>query len=643
MVRKHGKALLEMVDTTVSAFQEVLGNNAPAERAPKRAASPDRQSAPSRPLRMPLKAAPDQSWKERYLPPGIKILVVEDDPELRSVVSNIFSGFQCQIIEAASCATAFELACSHQPDLVLMDFELPDSNGYQLIHRLRQNEALFSTPVVMLTGSPRAFTLAENLEWEVSALLRKPARPHEVIDTVSSILGGRLPLLRGDTPPIPAVPAPPPVEPPPPPAPDPASEIQDLLASNAKDSCEIEPDKPEASDVHDMGADAAPVIRLVNTIMGMAVDKKASDLHLEPQENDIRVRFRVDGRLLPQLEIPRHMGPAITARIKVMANLDISEKRLPQDGRFRMRLSANRKIDVRVSTLPSKYGEKVVMRLLGQSSISGDLDKLKMHPRDRQCIETALGNPSGLILATGPTGSGKTTTLYTMLSSLNTPDRNIITVEDPIEYDLPGITQVAVRNEAGVTFERTLRAFLRQDPDVILVGEIRDAETAEIALKAAVTGHLVLSTLHTNDAVTSVSRLINMGAPAYMVAAAVRLVVAQRLVRVLCPHCKALGSASDAEKRLLSNEEAGRLASTYVAVGCPKCDGIGYRGRTPVMEVLPVASAAMRELISRGCPQDTLLSLAMSEGLRPLRLAALQLVESGDTSLSEALKIVVSE
>jgi type IV pilus assembly protein PilB len=570
-------------------------------------------------------------------------LVVEDDPELRAVVANIFHGFQCQVIEAACGATAFELACRHQPDIVLMDFELPDFNGYQLIHRMRQSDALLPIPVIMLTGSPRAFTLAENLEWEVSALLRKPARPKEVIDTVSAILGGRLPLRREDMPPIPSVPVPPPAIAPPPPAPDHASELQDLLASNAKDSCEIEPEEPQSSDVHDIGADAAPVIRLVNTVMSLAVDKKTSDIHLEPQENAIRVRLRVDGRLLPQLEIPRNMGPAITARIKVMASLDIAEKRMPQDGRFRMRLSGGRKVDVRVSTLPSKYGEKVVMRLLGQSSISGDLSQLKMHVRDRQCLETALGNPSGLILATGPTGSGKTTTLYTMLAALNTPERNIVTVEDPIEYDLPGITQVAVRNEAGVTFERTLRAFLRQDPDVILVGEIRDAETAEIALKAAVTGHLVLSTLHTNDAVASVSRLINMGVPSYMVAAAVRLVVAQRLVRVLCPHCKTLGAPPDAEKRLLSNDEAARLTAAYTAVGCPKCDGIGYRGRAPVMEILPVTSAAMRELISRGCPQDTLLSLALTEGLRPLRWAALRLVEAGETSLSEALKIMVSE
>ena len=423
------------------------------------------------------------------------------------------------------------------------------------------------------------------------------------------------------------------------------AELQSLLGHTARQSYDFESDRPApVTDLHEAAAaDAAPIIKMVNAILGLAVDKKASDIHIEPQEKVVRVRFRIDGGLVPQLEVPISMCQPMTARLKIMASLNISERRIPQDGRFRMRLPDGRKLEIRLSTLPSRYGEKVVMRLLGQARISSDLRSLKLHQRDLDSMQAALANPNGLILVTGPTGSGKTSTLYTMISSLNSPDRNIVTAEDPVEYEMPGITQVNVRNEVGFTFEKALRAFLRQDPDVILVGEVRDAETANTALKAAVTGHLVLSTLHTNDAVTTVSRLVDMGVPSYMVAAAVRLVVAQRLVRTLCVHCKETWQPTDSQTRFLTKEEIRRLGTVQSAKGCERCDGIGYKGRTAVMEVLHIRTAPMREAITRGVSPDALQALAVAEGMRPLRRGALDLVERGETSLSEALKILVDE
>ncbi len=590
----------------------------------------------------------DESWREKTLPPATRILLVEDEPELRVALKRVFSRYDCQVFEAGDGESALVAVQLHHPHIVISDFEMPGMNGFELVRRMRHHEAMHGVPVMMLTGSPRAFNLAESLECELAVLLRKPIGGDALVEALSRTLGARLParsqadLDADDAREAATHHAPAPHD-----AADTRKgelELQALLGRTAREGYDFETDKPASTDMHDTAAaDAAPIIKMVNAILALAVDKKASDIHIEPQEKNVRVRFRVDGGLIPQLEVPLSMCPAMTARLKVMASLNISERRIPQDGRFRMRLPDGRKLEIRLSTLPSRYGEKVVMRLLGQARISGDLRSLKLHQRDLDCIQAALANPNGLILVTGPTGSGKTSTLYTMISSLNSTDRNILTVEDPVEYEMAGITQVNVRHEVGFSFDKALRAFLRQDPDVILVGEIRDSETANTALKAAVTGHLVLSTLHTNDAVTAVTRLCDMGVPPYMVAAAVRLVVAQRLVRTLCPHCKQSWQPTDSQTRFLTKEEIRRLTTVQSAKGCERCDGIGYMGRTAVMEVLHIRTAPMREAITRCVNPDALQALAVAEGMRPLRRGALDLVERGETSLSEALKILVDE
>jgi type IV pilus assembly protein PilB len=587
----------------------------------------------------------DESWREKTLPPGTKILIVEDEPELRIALKRVFSRYDCVIFEAGDGEHAIEIALAQLPHIVISDFEMPRLNGFELVRRMRHHDSLHGVPVMMLTGSPRAFNMAESLECELAVLLRKPIGGDALVEALARTLGARLPargeseLEEHDAREAASHHAPPEsVE-------DPRkmeAQLQDLLGRSAA-SYDLESDRP-VSDMHETSAaDAAPVIKMVDAILGMAVDKNASDIHIEPQEKVVRVRFRIDGNMIPQLEVPITMCQAITVRLKVMANLNISERRVPQDGRFRMRLPDGRKLEIRLSTLPSRYGEKVVLRLLGQARISADLRSLKLHQRDLECVQTALANPNGLVLVTGPTGSGKTSTLYTMISSLNSPDRNIVTAEDPVEYEMPGITQVNVRPDIGFTFDKALRAFLRQDPDVILVGEVRDAETANTALKAAVTGHLVLSTLHTNDAVTTVTRLVDMGVPPYMVAAALRLVVAQRLVRTLCVHCKESWQPTDSQTRFLTKEEIRRLQNVQSAKGCARCDGVGYKGRTAVMEVLSIRTAPMREAITRCVNPDALHALAVSEGMRPLRRGALDLVERGETSLSEALKILVDE
>ncbi len=578
--------------------------------------------------------APDESWKDKTLPPGTPILIVEDEPELRSALKRMLGRYDCRVIEASNGEEALAAALAEAPHAIVSDFEMPGCNGFEMIRRMRQHDALLHVPVLMLTGSPRAFNMAESLECEVLALLRKPAGASAVVDSLGRVLGARLPER--------AVPEPEEAAPEAKEA-DPRkaeAELQSLLGRAAH--CDVETER-QGSDMHEAAADAAPIIKMVDAILGLAVDKKASDVHIEPQEKAVRVRFRVDGSLVPQLEVPSSMSSPMAARLKIMASLNISERRVPQDGRFRVRLPDGRKLEVRLSTLPSRYGEKIVMRLLGQSRISGDLRSMKINQRDLDAMQSALANPNGLVLVTGPTGSGKTSTLYTMLAALNTPERNIVTAEDPVEYELPGVTQVTVRPDIGLTFAKALRAFLRQDPDVILVGEVRDQETADIALKASVTGHLVLSTLHTNDAVTSVTRLVDMGVPAYMVAAAVRLVVAQRLVRSLCMHCREAWTPTDSQTRCLTKDETRRLNMIWSPKGCARCAGTGYQGRQAVMEVLPIRSAPMREAITRGVSPDSLRGLALSEGMRPLRRAVLELVERGETSLTEALKIIVDE
>ncbi|HOI42885.1 MAG TPA: GspE/PulE family protein, partial [Elusimicrobiales bacterium] len=384
----------------------------------------------------------------------------------------------------------------------------------------------------------------------------------------------------------------------------------------------------------------SPLIQRVNRVLAAAVDMRASDIHIEPQETRVSVRVRVDGVLKQLTTLPISIHPRLTARIKIMSSLVITERRLPQDGQFRVQMRGQ-KIEFRVSTLPCLKGEKIVLRILGQSKLNSDLDQLAFSPRERHAVEVALKSPNGLILVTGPTGSGKTTTLYTMINLLNRPDVNIMTAEDPVEYEVPNVNQVKIRPAVGLTFESTLRAFLRQDPDIMLVGEIRDLETAEIAIKASITGHLVFSTLHTNSAPATITRLTHMGVAPYLVAASVKMVIAQRLVRKLCDHCKAAAALSEEDRSFLGEKEAGRLGQVYRPVGCHHCHHTGYSGRRPVFEVMPIESSEMRNMITTKTDVDELNRLAMREGMTSLREAALAAVEAGTTSIGEALKIMM--
>jgi MSHA biogenesis protein MshE len=383
----------------------------------------------------------------------------------------------------------------------------------------------------------------------------------------------------------------------------------------------------------------APVVRLLYSVFEQALRLRASDIHIEPQEKQLRIRFRIDGVLHVQTEADAKISSAVALRLKLMSGLDISEKRMPQDGRFAVRLRDGN-VDVRISTLPSQYGESVVMRLLSQSAGMLDLDKLKLPPAMRDALYRAIDKPSGLILVTGPTGSGKTTTLYGALNALNSTERKIITVEDPVEYRLPGLNQVQVMEKIDLTFEKVLRSTLRQDPDVILVGEMRDRETAEIGMRAAMTGHLVLSTLHTNDAISTPARLMDMGVASWMVAMSLQLVVAQRLVRVICPSCSAPHEPSAHEVAML-HRLAGPDADLNLlrkGKGCPDCGQTGFRGRTGVYEFLEM-TLPLIDAISN--PQPGLFTQKAREQMagQTLRRDAVRLVLEGLTTVDEAMRV----
>ncbi|OYY95314.1 MAG: MSHA biogenesis protein MshE [Hydrogenophilales bacterium 28-61-23] len=398
-------------------------------------------------------------------------------------------------------------------------------------------------------------------------------------------------------------------------------------------------------DVIDLGAlaathsaEEAPVMRLLQTLFEDAVQVRASDIHVEPQERNLQIRFRVDGVLSIATEADRKIGPALIQRLKLMADLDIAEKRLPQDGRFMLRLK-QRAIDMRMSTVPTQFGESAVLRLLVGSGSSGLAD-LAMSAGHFERFNRLIHRPHGLILVTGPTGSGKTTTLYAALADLNTPERKILTVEDPVEYRLPGINQIQVNDKIDLTFARALRAFLRQDPDVILLGEMRDAETAQIALRAALTGHLVLSTLHTNDTPSAAARLMDMGAPPYLLATSLAGIVAQRLVRKLCTACAAPAELEANELAWLRNEVLAGLdaGSTRKGKGCSHCNHTGYHGRQGIYELLEV-DAELATLLNRG--DTSAFRLAAQQRLigQTLRDEALRLVSAGITSVAEAMRV----
>ncbi len=395
---------------------------------------------------------------------------------------------------------------------------------------------------------------------------------------------------------------------------------------------------PATADLLDT-QDDAPVIRLINAIIAEAVKLKASDIHIEPYEKSLSVRLRIDGVLREILSLPARMTPVLTSRVKVMARLDIAEKRLPQDGRISLSLGG-KLIDVRVSTLPARFGERVVMRILDKEEASFDLDALGMPADALKRLQQALARPNGIILVTGPTGSGKTTTLYAALKLLNDPSRNILTVEDPVEYAIDGVGQTQINPKVGMTFAAGLRAILRQDPDIVMVGEIRDVETAEIAIQAALTGHLVLSTVHTNSAVGAITRLRDMGAEPFLLSSTIAAVLAQRLVRRLCPTCKEPYEPDDAERKLLG-VAAGERANVHRPVGCGRCGHSGYEGRIGVYELM-VVDETLRRLIHEDASEAEMAAQAFRRA-DTLAMSGFRHVLAGLTSIEEVLRVVRQE
>ena len=401
----------------------------------------------------------------------------------------------------------------------------------------------------------------------------------------------------------------------------------------------IDENSSETEDVDTSAVDDTPIVRIVNKVLLDAIKQGASDIHFEPYEQNYRVRFRTDGILREIIKPPKTLAPRLAARIKVMSQMDISERRIPQDGRIQMKLSKNRSIDFRVNTLPTMFGEKIVMRILDPTSAQMGIDALGYDDDQKQLFLEALAKPQGMILVTGPTGSGKTVSLYTGLSILNTDERNISTAEDPVEINMEGVNQVLVNNKVGLDFAEALRSFLRQDPDIIMVGEIRDIETAEIAIKAAQTGHLVLSTLHTNSAAETITRMMNMGVPAYNIASSVSLIIAQRLARRLCKQCSIPETEvpHDALMELGFNDEMLENATIKRAVGCEACKD-GYRGRVGIYEVVKVTKT-LANLIMGGDNSIDLDKQARREGFADLRLSALRKAAQGLISLEEVNRV----
>lgn len=391
-----------------------------------------------------------------------------------------------------------------------------------------------------------------------------------------------------------------------------------------------------------VATEEAPVVKLVNLLLSDAIKKGASDIHVEPYEKIFRIRFRIDGVLYEIMNPPMRMRAAITSRLKIMSELDISERRLPQDGRMKVRLKS-KEIDLRVSTLPTLFGEKVVMRLLDKSNLMLDMTKLGFETMQLADFEEAITMAYGMVLVTGPTGSGKTTTLYSALDRINVTGTNIMTAEDPVEFNLKGINQVQIREAIGLNFASALRAFLRQDPDIIMVGEIRDFETAEIAIKAALTGHLVLSTLHTNDAPSTINRLLNMGVEPFLVASSVNLILAQRLARKVCSNC--LEVKKIPEKALLDlgfEEKDIGTFECYEGKGCMTCSNTGYKGRVALYEVMP-CKEEIREMILGGASASDIKKEAIRLGMKTLRASGLQKIREGVTNIEEVLRVTISD
>jgi type IV pilus assembly protein PilB len=414
----------------------------------------------------------------------------------------------------------------------------------------------------------------------------------------------------------------------------------DKIVGSALDTIDVVEEKEDSEVVKDV---EAPIVKLVNGIFVNAIKAGASDIHLEPYETSMRVRYRVDGVMYSVMNLPPKIKASLTSRVKIMSRLDIAERRLPQDGRIKLKLGKKREIDFRVSTLPTLFGEKTVLRLLDKSNLQVDLTKLGFEKKQLEDFMEAIEKPYGMVLVTGPTGSGKTTTLYSALNHLNKPGINIMTAEDPVEYNFMGINQVQVREEIGLTFASSLRSFLRQDPDIIMVGEIRDFETAEIGVKAALTGHLVLSTLHTNDAPSTISRLLNMGIEPFLVSSSVILILAQRLCRKICQQCKEEEKVPpQALVKIGFSEEESKSLKCYRGKGCSACNNSGYKGRIALYEVMPI-SDEIRELILEGASANEIKKAAIRLGTKTLRGSGLTKIKDGVTSIEEVLRVTFGD
>jgi type IV pilus assembly protein PilB len=409
-------------------------------------------------------------------------------------------------------------------------------------------------------------------------------------------------------------------------------------AAQSADSIEVEKAKREDIDLDRLASDSedAPVIKIVNLILAQAVKEKASDIHIEPFQNSLKLRYRVDGELMLAESPPKALQLAITSRIKILAGLNIAERRVPQDGRFRIKVMG-KEVDLRISILPTAHGEKIVIRILDKSSLTASIDQMGMDEATLGKFRKAIDAPHGMILVTGPTGSGKTTTLYSVLHELNSPQYNIVTVEDPIEYELVGINQVAVRNDIGLDFASALRSILRQDPDIVMVGEIRDNETADIAVKAALTGHQVLSTLHTNDAAGAITRLDDMGIEPFLISSSVLMSCAQRLVRRVCTNCR---DEFVPEPEMFEKLGMKPTKDTvfFHGHGCDRCKGRGYLGRAAIIEALPV-SEAVRRLIIKRASSAVIKNQAVSEGMKTLRMVGVEKATEGVTTLEEIWRV----
>jgi len=422
---------------------------------------------------------------------------------------------------------------------------------------------------------------------------------------------------------------------------DSSAALEDILRDIEDDSdLEIGIDETSHENLDEMleGAEDAPVVRIVNSILIEALRRHASDIHIEPMEKKIRLRYRIDGMLYESPSPPKSVQSAISSRIKIMSNLDIAERRIPQDGRFKIK-ALNKEVDIRVSYLPTVFGEKIVMRILDKTSLSPSLEALNLAPQALADLKFAIAKPYGMLLVTGPTGSGKTTTLYSALQELNTEDVNIITVEDPVEYQLAGINQVQARAEVGLTFAAGLRSILRQDPDIVMIGEIRDNETASIAVQAALTGHLVLSTLHTNDAAGAIARMAYMGIEPFLLSSSLVMTQAQRLYRKLCPFCKQVIDLPEETMRINHiDPDKFKDVDFFSAKGCPKCNGLGYKGRGGIMEILLI-NDAMKARMLETSEASALRAVAVANGMKTLRDAGMDKVRAGETTIDEVLRV----